>query len=244
MGPEDDRTLPVPAGPESLLAAAIAKGIDAEGIKTLAEVYTKMEALRAERAFNADLAAFQAACPVLRKRTAIEFATRGGGTFRSQYAAMEDIIDDTRELRAEYGFSHSFEPIVKDGQITVTCCLRHRGGHMTRTAFSVPLPKDGRLSEAHAVAGAVTFCERYAFCGALGLVTGRDRDGRELAEETATISDEQRHVLEALFEEAQPDPQKFWSYCGIPPGRWADLPAADFQKIQQALLQARARRRK
>jgi hypothetical protein len=246
---EQDNRLPVvsppePTGPAALLAAAIQKGVDAEGIKTLAEVYQKMEALRAEREFNDALAGFQAVCPVLKKRTAIEFPTRGGGVFRSQYAAMEDLIEDTRALRAQFGFSHSFEPSVTGTQITVVCVLRHRGGHQTRTPFSVPLPKDARLSEAHAVAGAVTFCERYAFCGALGLTTGRDRDGAELAGESAHISEEQRHQLEALFEEAKPDPARFWAYAGVPPGRLGELPAADFNKIQQALLAARSRRRK
>lgn len=248
MPPEDRDLVPVEAGvPDTaatLLRAAIEKGIDAEGIKTLAEVYKDMQRIRAEQDFNLDLAAFQAACPVIGKKKEIEFPTRGGGTFRARYAEMDTLIEDTRALRAQYGFSHSFDREVTATTITVWCILRHRGGHQTRTPFSVPLPKDGRLSEAHAVAGAVTFCERYAFRGALGLTTGPDRDGKEFVEDQARITDEQRHTLEALLEETQAATPQFWKYAGVAPGRLAELPAREFARVQQALFTAKARRAK
>src|SRR5712692_11447269 len=150
-------TILPPDSPAAMLTAAIEKGIDAQGIKTLAEVFERMQAKHAEREFNEALSAFQGECPVILKKKAIDFPTKGGGLFRSRYAEMDTIIDDTRELRRKYGFSHSFDREVTDKQVRVVCILRHRGGHQTSTPFAVPLPKDNKLSEAHAVAGAVTF---------------------------------------------------------------------------------------
>lgn len=236
--PEYTRELVIQeSGAASLLRAAIEKGIDAEGIKTLAGVYKDMEAMRAEREFNQDLVSFQHECPVILKKKEIQFPTKSGGTFNSRYAEMDSIIDDTRELRHKYGFSHSFGHEVTDKQVTAICVLRHRGGYQTRTPFTVPIPRDAKISEAHAVAGAVTFCERYAFRGALGITTGTDRDGKEFAEAGATIGEGDQQVLQKLIDEVKPDMAAFWKYANA--ATLAEIRCADLNKVRAALLQKR-----
>lgn len=219
--------------PALMIQTAIEKGIDATGIKILAEVYERMEAQRAERAYNDALADFQGQCPIILKRKEIEFPTRSGGKFISRYAEMDTIIQDTRELRAIHGFSYSFERTVTDKQIVVICIVRHRGGHKTTTTFQVPIPKEVKLSEAHAVAGAVTFCERYSFRGAFGITTGMpDNDGKDLTGGLCT--EEQRKVLQALIDQVKPNLEKFWKYCGVT--KLEDLPERDYARVQAGLL--------
>jgi hypothetical protein len=226
--------------PASMLQAAIEKGIDAEGIKTLAEVYQMMEAKRAEAEFNEALAQFQADCPVILKNTKIEFPTRGGNHFSSRFAAMDDIVEQTRDLRKQHGFSFSFDREIKEKTITVWCELRHRGGHMTRTPFSLPIPGDNKLSEGHAVASAVTFAERYAFRGALGITTGLpDDDGKGLTQDNEKITLEQQQTLRKLLDDTGADTPNFWKFAKVQ--QLDEIPVRDYARIQQALLQRKAR---
>lgn len=225
-----------PISPADMLLAAIEKGIDPDGIRTLAAIHKEMEERRAESEYNAALAAFQAECPVILKRTQIEFPTRSGGKFTSRFAEMDDIMEQTRELRARHGFSFSFDRSIEKDQLTVHCEVRHRAGHKTRTPFSIPIPKDNRLSEAHAVAGAVTFAERYAFRGAFGITTGLpDNDGKAFT--GGLCSEEQRKVLQALIDQVNPNLEKFFKYCGVT--KLEELPERDFARVQAALLDAK-----
>ena len=218
--------------PAGLLRAAIQHGIDAQGIKILAEVFERMQAKQAEREFNAALSAFQAECPVILKNKEIEFPTKSGGAFRSRYAEMDSIIDDTRELRRKYEFSHSFDREVTEKQIKVTCILRHSGGHQTSTPFAVPIPKDNKLSEAHAVAGAVTFCERYAFRGALGITTGMpDNDGKEFTKGNP-------HGEQPLTTRPRPEEKPQGKGTQPPQATGATITVKDWQEIKGLVQKA------
>src|SRR5258708_25160748 len=219
--------------PATMLREAIAKGMDAQSIQTLTDVFFRFEEKRAEREFNAALTAFQAECPVILKAKMIEFPTKRGGKFKSQYAEMDDIVEQTKQLREKHGFSFSFKRLMEPKSITVQCDLRHIGGHKTLTEFSVPMPTDFLISEQHAIAGAVTFCERYAFRGSLGITTGLpDNDGKEFI---GKIPKEQVEQLQALIEETDSDIEPFWSFARVE--KLEDIAAADFARIFQMLLQ-------
>ena len=217
--------------PASMLQSAIDKGMDAQSIQTLTNIYFQFEEKRAEREFNAALTAFQSECPVILKAKMIEFPTKRGGKFKSQYAEMDDIVEQTKTLREKHGFSFSFKRVMEEKRITVQCELRHIGGHKTLTEFSVPMPLDFLISEQHAIAGAVTFCERYAFRGALGITTGLpDNDGKEFI---GKIPPEQVEQLRALVEETDSDIEPFWRFAKVQ--RLEDIPAVDFGRIYQML---------
>lgn len=234
--------LSVPARTEAvdsigmMLAAAIDKGMDASSIERLVAVYERMEEKKAEREFNEALAAFQAECPVILKKTQIEFPTKSGARFTSRFAEMDDIVEHTRPLREKYGFSFSFHREITENDVKVSCIIRHRGGHQTITPFQVPIDKSNKLSDAHAIAGAVTFCERYAFRGGFGVTTGMpDNDGKSFT--GGTITEEQQKTLQALIDEVKPMMEQFWSYCKVE--KLEDLPARDFARVQRALMDKR-----
>jgi len=226
--------------PADMLAAAIAHGIDAQGIKTLAEVFERMQAQQAEQSFNRALASFQNECPVVLKNSTVEFPTRAGGKFESRYASIDNIIEATRPLRAKYGFSFTFDRDDNEREIASVCILRHEGGHKTKTRFGVPFPKDNRLSEAHGIAGAVTFCERYALRAALGITTGMpDNDGKGFTNGNTPISSEQVATLQALLDQTKAEGEAFWNFCGV--RKLGDLHQRDYARVEQALQQRKRR---
>jgi len=235
----NDLTIHEEATPATMLREAIAKGMDAASIQTLTDVFFRFEERRSEREFNAALAAFQSESPTILKKTKISFPTKRGGRFDSQYAEMDDLVEQTKSLREKHGFSFSFRREITDKLITVGCILRHRGGYQTETTFSVPTPKDFLISEQHAIAGAVTFCERYSFRGALGITTGMPDDEGKGAF-IGKIPSEQVEQLRELVKETECEQDEaFWKYAGVE--RLEDIAAEHFGRIWQA-LQIRKRR--
>lgn len=235
-GMEEQTVMVMPPAltPIDLLHAAIERGIDPAGIKTLSEVMLSMQARQAEQAFNTALARFQAECPVVLKKKSIAFPTKSGGSFTSRYAEMSSIVEEVRELLTNCGFSYSFDREVDEKTVRVWCVIRHTEGHQTRTLFSVPLDKGNKLSDAHAVAGATTFCERYAFRGALGITTGDvDNDGKEFL--VKFITPEQIDILKKLMEEAAPNMDSFWKYAGV--STFEEITSREYGRIEAALLQ-------
>lgn len=222
--------------PMDLLNSAILKGIDPEGIKTLSQVMLDMQGRQAEREFNVALSQFQSECPIVLKNKSIQFPTKGGGTFSAKYADMDNIMDTTRDLRAKYGFSFSFDREITETHVQVICILRHAAGHQTRTPFLARIEKESKLSEAHAIAGATTFCERYAFRGALGITTGAsDNDGKEFV--SAPISKEQVNMLNKLLEETKADSAAFLKYARV--ASLGEILLKDYGRVEAALLERR-----
>src|SRR5262245_11237413 len=107
-------TLPATTSTAEMLVAAIEKGMDAQSMQILANIHFQFEEKRAEREFNAALVAFQAECPVILKEKQIEFPTKRGGKFKSQYAEMDDLVEQTKALREKHGFSFTFKRLMED----------------------------------------------------------------------------------------------------------------------------------
>lgn len=218
-----------------MLTAAIEKGIDAEGIKALAEVYRDMEARQAEKDFNADLVSFQDECPAIVKRQAITFATKKGGTFNSRFAPLPSTVALIRPLLRKYGFTFTFNTKLENKVATVTCRLAHSQGHKTETDFSIPLDSAPLLSDAHAAASAVSFAERYALQLALGLVPQVDDDGKR-AFTVEKLNEAQVAELRELLTVRNPDPEKFWTFVGKGMEKLEDIASYDFERVKSALV--------
>jgi hypothetical protein len=232
-----------PTTPESLMELAIAKGISPDGLKVMAEVWERLQAKNAEVEFARAMAQFQAECPIILKKKVIDFPTTTGGKFKSHYAEMDAIVEDTRELRRKYGFSYRFDRAVTDKYITVTCIIQHAAGHHTATQFAVPAPQGGKLSAQHDVASAVTFCERYAFRGGFGITTGMPDDDGKRAFTVEPLAPDKVLVLAKLVTDCGvQDSSAFWQFAGLEDSHDLEqLPARDFERVRQALLQRKAR---
>ena len=215
-----------------LLNAAIAKG-DTEAIKTLAEIYERFEAKRAEREFVAALLAFKQECPAIEKTEP--------GVHNSKFAPLGKIAGIINPLLGKHGLTYSFNTELQDKRVVSICIVQHVGGHTTRTTFAAPIDPAPRMTETHATASAVSLAQRYALLLALGVVTRAMDDDGQAATAGETISPGQLAALDKLVAETQAAGPAFWKFCKVE--RLEDLPAKDFDRVQQALQERKKRGR-
>lgn len=130
-------------------------------------VMKQLLAMNAEQQFNSAFVAMQSELPVIVAESVIPN--------RGKYQKYEDIMqkDGVAKILARHGFSVSFDQKNEAGVITVTCILRHAGGHSHPTSFAVR--GGGRAdSECQADCKASTTAKRNALCQALNITIRQD----------------------------------------------------------------------
>lgn len=154
--------------PGQMLAAILEKGVTAENvaaIERMAALYERMEERNSERKFNAAFSLLQANMPQIVAESVIPS--------RGKYQRFEDILRDIGQLLGKHGFSLGFEQTADDKRVTVTCILRHDGGHSTRTPFSVRVSnKSDNATQDDCKAS--TTAKRNAMLQALNIVVRQD----------------------------------------------------------------------
>lgn len=161
-------------GVDSLLARAIDAKLPVEQMERLLAMRRELKAESARDAFFASLSAFQAACPVIVKDKAV--MNKDGRTVRYRYAPLDSIVRQVGPLLKDHGFSHRETAKVEGDWVTAICTLHHELGHKEDSEFKVPIDKEAFMAEAQKFASALTFTKRYAFCNALGILTGDEDD--------------------------------------------------------------------
>lgn len=176
----------LPASVEAMIMTAIERGTPVETMERILAMAEKVKANQAKEAFNMAMSAFQGECPTIDKKK--DGSKTKSGQVAYKYAPLEDIDEQTKELRNKHGFSHSIKTdLYRDDfgnikTVKATCVVRHIMGHSEETSMEVPLgTKTGVMSDSQQVAAASTFAKRYAFCNAFGIMTGdEDNDGQNI----------------------------------------------------------------
>ena len=145
--------------------AAKDPSVDVDKMERLLGMAERMEARRAEQAFNAAFAAFQSEMPVLVAQTEIKN--------RGKYAKFEDVMHVAGPILKRNGFAVSFSQEGDDKRIVVTCTLRHAGGHSHKNLFSVRLGVQAD-SNTQADCKVSTTAKRNALLQALNIVVRQD----------------------------------------------------------------------
>lgn len=157
---------------ESIFQLAIEKQGTAETLEKLMGIRRELNAEQSKRAFDAALAAMQAEMPVIEKR-------KFGAKNAYKYAPLDDIVSQVQPLLHRHGFSFTVTSEVEKDWVKAICKVTHSGGHSDSSEFKCPV--DGRnpmMNDPQRYAGSLTFCKRYAFCNAFGILTGdEDNDG-------------------------------------------------------------------
>lgn len=154
--------------PEVLIAKAIQAGVSADTMERLLAMRTKLREEQAKEAFDRALADFQSECPQVKKTKQV--FNKDGRTVRYRYAPLEHIIDQVKGALTKHGFSYTLDAKVEPGWVEAICVATHSQGHSKPSSFKVPVEKDAFMNEQQKFASALTFCKRYAFCNAFGIL--------------------------------------------------------------------------
>lgn len=195
---------PVSPTPEMLLSQAIDKGVGVETLERLLAMKERIEASTAKQAYNEDMAAFQAACPVIKKTKSVKTKS---GIVAYKYAPIESVVKQVKTLLQKHGFRYSTTMELTGQTVKATCHITHALGHTEATSMEVPLgTKTDVMSQSQVVAAAQTFAKRYAFLNAFGIMTadedtdGPDAETEEKQNKRATA--EQRELIDELASKA------------------------------------------
>lgn len=192
-------------------------------IKGLLEVKREIEADERKAAYAAAFTAAQADIGGVVK-------TRKNKQTNSMYAGLDDVIEMSKTVCAEHGFSISFSEGVTAAECHIRICatILHKEGHKETPHYDVPLGGVGiqgkvNMTAIHAKATSVSYGQRYLLCMIWNIPT-KDIDGNapppEKAKPRATTRTEQE-VIDAICD-------------ALPP---SDVGVVDKENVKGILLQ-------
>lgn len=231
-----------PAQPQpsaiTVIQQALATGATPETLRELLAVRRDWEADEARKAFHLAVADFQKRAPIIEK---------GDTAHNKQYARMDRIWRAVRPITSDVGLSVTWQVCeARTGDIChVEGSLGHALGHSVKLSMDVPIPAiiTGQ-NRAQQMGSAFTYAQRYAFCAALGIVTGDDTDDDGHAAGAAFVSAEQAAQIAELVDGcrglADFNEAVFWKYAAaaspteVTTDRFADVIGALNRKLKSA----------
>jgi len=146
-------------------------------MSVLKDMLTMQKEVMAQQAiidFNNDFSAMSKEIPVI---------AHTKKSYSTTYTPLEDIVNIVRPILSQYGFSVSFNNHQDSvGIVTVTCQLRHKGGHMIENALTLPTEAVTKgMNAMQAIGAAISYGKRYTLCGILNIATTADDDNNGFA---------------------------------------------------------------
>lgn len=159
------------------LTLAIERGVDADALEKLVALHERLEARKAEQAFNEALQQFQELVPVIPKNKRVNYATKQGGKVDYSYSTFDHIADTIRPLMTKLKLNYSFSTEPMDNKrLMVKCIVRHQDGHFVESTFPVDVDAGAKMNIQQQMASATTYAKRYALIQALGITTADTDD--------------------------------------------------------------------
>ena len=171
---------------QALLMQGMTSNADVGTMERLFALAKDMKAEQARELFFNALAKFQSECPIIKKTK--EVKNKDGRTVRYKFAPLDSIVQQVSSILESNGLSYIFKAETVDGGIVQHCEVHHISGHTETSSFGTAIDKDAFMGDAQKGGSASTFAKRYAFCNALGILTGdQDDDAQSVSEfETPT----------------------------------------------------------
>lgn len=184
---------------------------DVDKLERMMAMYERMEAKKAESAFNAALVTAQQGM-----RTIGADATNP--QTRSKYATYAKLDRALRPVYTNHGFSLSFDtgdsPL--EQHVRVICHVSHAAGH-SRT-HHVDMPADGLgakgnavMTKTHAAGSAMSYGMRYLLKMIFNVAVGEDDDDGNRGS-IERVSEEQAANIRALMQEVGANEKAFCKY--------------------------------
>ncbi len=168
----------VPANsPMGMMLAALSQGADLSQIEKMMDLQERWERREAEKAFNDAMSAFKAEAVEIIKRREVDFTSQKGRTYY-KHAELSDVVEVVGPPLSKHGFAWSWTMEQIDGQIKVTCILKHRAGHSDSVSLQAAPDNSGNKNSIQAIASTVTYLERHTLKAITGVSEkGDDKDG-------------------------------------------------------------------
>lgn len=210
---------------ESAFNAAASKALDKDSLQVMKELL----AMNAEMKFNAAFAKLQSELPTIVATSVIPN--------RGKYERFEDVMKQISQPLAANGFSIKFSQDYQENRITVTCELRHAGGHKELNRYAVRV--SGKAdSETQADCKASTTAKRNALLQALNIVIRQDylneesdprMEGNPDAFVTQAVADE----LETRVQAVNGDVARFLVFAGAK--KFSEIKASKYALLDASL---------
>lgn len=205
-------------------------------------MHERMKGKQAEEAYNASMAAAQAALiPVVKNRK--------NDHTGAKYADLLAIAEQALPVIYQHGFAVSVSecpsPTGRQGFIGAACEVAHKGGHSKRHVFDVPIDAAGAQGKTNktpiqAYGSTLTYVRRYAISNVFNLAVA-DNDGNAPAPQIAVhMTPEQMTKLQQLIDERGVDIPAFCEHFRI--DRVSALPAGKFEAACNAILSPKRKR--
>lgn len=200
---------------EVISRAASDPTVDVNKLERLMAMAERMEAQRAERAFNESMKAAQEEMPrILRDAS--------NSSSNSKYARLETVAKKVTPIITKHGFSISFgtdtSPLA--GHYRITAIVSHIGGHSRPYFADVPTDMTGmkgnqNKTATHGFGSTMSYGRRYLTLLIFNITLVNEDDDGQQSGGAEPITDEQIATLQEMMEKADADPEKFAKYMGV-----------------------------
>lgn len=192
--------------------AALDPTFDVEKLSALLTVKERWDAEEARRAFIVAKAAFRGSATSIIKNQQVKF-----GTTEYMHATLDAVAETIQDALVKNGFDYAWksEQDTQAGQITVTCCLTHVGGHSECATLISGLDTSGGKNNIQALVSAQSYLKRHTLLSVTGMATKEADDDGAAAGGFSTITDDQYEKLVALQKEVNADTARFLKHFGI-----------------------------
>lgn len=240
---------PAPAphsSPDDAILALIERAardpsVDIDKMERLFGMHERMKGKQAEEAYNASMAAAQAALiPVVKNRK--------NDHTGAKYADLLAIAEQALPVIYQHGFAVSVSecpsPTGRPGFIGAACEVAHKGGHSKRHVFDVPIDAAGAQGKTNktpiqAYGSTLTYVRRYAISNVFNLAV-TDNDGNAQTSSSEIISVDQLTELQQLIDAHEVNVPQFCKYFRI--SALGSLPAGQFARAKAAITSPKRQR--
>jgi hypothetical protein len=161
----------------TFITEAISKGLPVETMQKLFELRKEVKTEQAREEFMRAMANFQRDCPVITKTKGVK-SKAGAEIYK--YADLGSIVEQVKKPLADNELSYDFITEDTGTFLNVTCTVTHALGHSKTSSFKIPIGTEAFMTDVQKYGARVTFAKRYAFCNALGILTGdEDTDAKD-----------------------------------------------------------------
>ena len=157
----------------NVIMSALEKGADISLIEKLIDLKMKVDQQKAEVEIRKAIANFQGEMPIVAKTKVVH---NRDGSLRYKYAPIDEIVKISAPILAKHGLSVTIDTQFNEHNVVVTAIVQHIHGGERKSSFIIPIMKSDYMNDAQAVASALTYAKRYAYCNVLGIMTGDEDD--------------------------------------------------------------------